>query len=183
VEYEHCNTNSTDKATRPRQQCSVRCQPSPERRDACYRVDWHGSCERGGQHYHCRLATTANITLSGVREAHSGGTSGCDTWHSSNMGRTFDPEPTQRCGGPSLPDLFIVRVFDLGRFYSGCPRYDFSHFNRPWTRICQGASFIVILLPIAKITIQTRVDPRQVQLLAFGRFSIAYYACLCHSAF
>ena len=54
------------------------------------------------------------------------------------MDQNLDLEPTQSCRGPSLLDLSIVRVFDLGGFYY--PRYDFSHFNRPWTRICQGAS-------------------------------------------
>jgi hypothetical protein len=60
--------------------------------------------------------------------------------------------PPKGAEAPSLPDLFIVRVSDLGGSY--CPRYDFSHFNRPWTRIFQGAPAIVILLPIAKITSQ-----------------------------
>jgi hypothetical protein len=81
----------------------------------------------------------------------------------------------------------LARFVHSARFRSRgfcCPRYDFSHFNRPWTRICEGASFIVILLPIAKITSQvsqsrsaTDTAPR------FGRFWSAYHAvhaCLRH---
>jgi hypothetical protein len=41
-------------------------------------------------------------TPSGVTEAYLGCMGSCDTWHTSNMGQTFDPEPTQWCRGPQL---------------------------------------------------------------------------------
>jgi hypothetical protein len=92
------------------------------------------------------------LNPSGVREAYSGCTSGCDIWDSRTWARPSTKNQPKGAEAPSLPDLFIVRVFDLGGFY--CPRYDFSHFNRRWTRICLGASFIVILLPIAKLRVK-----------------------------
>ena len=39
--------------------------------------------------------------------------SGYDTWPSSSLDQTFDPEPKQKCRGPpALPDLFHSTIFD-----------------------------------------------------------------------
>src|ERR1700679_823587 len=80
------------------------------------------------------LQPLRTLTPSGVREAYSGCTSGCDIWDSRTWARPSIQNQPKGAEAPSLPYLFIVRVFELGGFY--CPRYDFSHFNRPWTRIC-----------------------------------------------
>lgn len=81
---------------------------------------------------HCehQLPVEQERPIQGVRVAATLGTQTID--------QTFDLEPTQSYRGPRLPDLSLVRVFDLGGFYY--PRYDFSHFNQPSPRICQGPS-------------------------------------------
>ena len=48
------------------------------------------------------LQPLRTLTPSGVTEAYLGCMGSCDTWHTSNMGQTFDPEPTQWCRGPQL---------------------------------------------------------------------------------
>jgi hypothetical protein len=100
------------------------------------------------------LKPLRTLTPSGVRvrEAHSGDTSGCDTSHLALKQHGPDPRSRTHQEVPPACQICSYCASDLGGSY--CPRYDFSHFNRPWTRICQGAPVIVILLPIAKITSQ-----------------------------
>ena len=98
------NTNSTDKAMRPLQRCSVRCQATPERCGACYWVDGkEATSMANGIFFTIDVLQPLRIhTPSGVREAYSGCTGGCDTWHARKMGQTSDLEPTQWCRGRQL---------------------------------------------------------------------------------
>jgi hypothetical protein len=96
------------------------------------------------------LQPLRTLTPSGVTRAYWGVLVAATFGTQVTRARPSIQNPHNGAEAPNLPDLFIVRFFDLGGLY--CPRYNFSHFNRPWTRIFQGALFIVILLPIAKIT-------------------------------
>ena len=130
-----------------RQQCPVRCQTSPE----CRVIGSTGTeaASIADSITIIALQPLRTLTPSGVRKATTFGAQA--TW-----ARPWIQSLPKSAEAPKLAGFVhstVQYAFSMP-VISGGQLSDFSHFNRPLIRICLGALFIAILLPIAKITSQ-----------------------------